>query len=81
MDAPLFTQLPLTLECKYVRSTEEGNIIGEIVNISADERILGADGKIDLTKFRPISYEPVHNGYHVLGERVGAAFSDGMKLK
>lgn len=81
VDAPLFTQLPLTLECKYVRSTEEGNIIGEIVNISADERILGADGKIDMTKFRPISYEPVHNGYHVLGERVGTAFSDGMKLK
>lgn len=81
VDAPLFTQLPLTLECKYVHSTEEGNIIGEIVNISVDERILGADGKIDMTKFRPISYEPVHNGYHVLGERVGTAFSDGMKLK
>lgn len=81
VDAPLFTQLPLTLECKYVHSTEEGNIIGEIVNISADERILGTDGKIDMTKFRPISYEPVHNGYHVLGERVGTAFSDGMKLK
>lgn len=81
VDAPLFTQLPLTLECKYVHSTEEGNIIGEIVNNSADERILGADGKIDMTKFRPISYEPVHNGYHVLGERVGTAFSDGMKLK
>lgn len=81
VDAPLFTQLPLTLECKYVHRTEEGNIIGEIVNISADERILGADGKIDMTKFRPISYEPVHNGYHVLGERVGTAFSDGMKLK
>ena len=81
VDAPLFTQLPLTLECKYVRTTEEGNIIGEIVNISADERILGADGKIDMSKFRPIAYEPVHNGYHVLGEQVGTAFSDGMKLK
>ena len=81
VDAPLFTQLPLTLECKFVRTTEEGNVIGEIVNISADERILGEDGKIDLAKFRPISYEPVHNGYHVLGERVGSAFHDGMSLK
>lgn len=81
VNAPLFTQLPLTLECRYVRSTEEGNIIGEIVNISADERILGADGKIDMEKFHPISYEPVHNGYHVLGERVGNAFSDGLKLR
>ena len=81
VDAPLFTQLPLTLECKFVRTTEEGNVIGEIVNISADERILGEDGKIDLAKFRPISYEPVHNGYHVLGERVGSAFHDGLSLK
>lgn len=35
----------------------------------------------EVAKFKPVSYEPVHNGYHVLGERVGAAFSDGMKLK
>ena len=81
VDAPLFAQLPLALECKFVRTTEEGNVIGEIVNISADERILGEDGKINLAKFRPISYEPVHNGYHVLGERVGSAFHDGMSLK
>ena len=81
VDAPLFEQLPLALECKYVRTTEEGNIIGEIVNISADERILGADGKIDVAKLRPISYEPVGNGYYVLGEKVGQAFSDGLKLK
>ncbi len=81
VNAPLFAQLPLTLECRYVRSTEEGNIIGEIVNISVDERILGEDGSISMEKFHPIAYEPVHNGYHVLGERVGAAFSDGMKLK
>lgn len=81
VDAPLFAQLPLALECKYVRTTEEGNIIGEIVNISADERILGEDGKVDMAKFHPIAYEPVHNGYHVLGERVGSAFHDGMSLK
>ena len=45
-------------------------------NISADESVLGADG-IDFGKFRPISFEPAHNGYHVLGERVGSAFKDG----
>lgn len=81
VDAPIFEQLPLTLECKFVRTTEEGNVIGEIVNISADERILGADGKPDVSKLRPISYEPVNNGYYVLGDRVGTAFSDGAKLK
>ena len=76
-----FEQLPLTLECKYVRTTEEGNIIGEIVNISADERILNEKGGIDIQKLKPISYEPVYHGYYVLGEQVGTAFRDGAKLK
>lgn len=81
VDAPLFQELPLTLECRFVRTTEEGNVIGEIVNISADERILGADGNISMEKFRPIAFEPVHNGYHVLGEKVGDAFKSGNALK
>ena len=80
VDAPVINELPLTLECSFVRVTEEGNIIGRIVNIIAADSILGDDGQIDLTKFRPISFDPVHNGYHVLGEKVGAAFSDGKKL-
>lgn len=81
VDAPLFQELPLTLECRFVRTTKEGNVIGEIVNISADERILGADGNISMEKFRPIAFEPVHNGYHVLGEKVGDAFKSGNALK
>ena len=76
-----FEQLALTLECKYVRTTEEGNIIGEIVNISADERVLDEKGGIDIQKLKPISYEPVYHGYYVLGEQVGTAFKDGAKLK
>ena len=64
-----------------IKVNEDGNIIGKIVNVSVDESVLDGDGSIDLTKFRPISFEPVHNGYHVLGERVGNAFKDGGQLK
>ena len=81
VDAPLLKEFPVALECKLVKRTEEGNLIGQIVNVSAVEAVLGADGKIDFAKFRPIAYEPVHNGYHVLGERVGSAFQDGAQLK
>ena len=42
---------------------------------------LGDDGEIDLSKFTPITYDPVHHGYYRLGERVGNAFKDGAKLK
>ncbi len=81
VNAPVINELPLTLECKFVKTTEEGNIIGEIVNISADESILDGEGMIDVSKLRPIAFEPVRNGYYVLGEKVGNAFSDGNSLK
>ena len=81
VDAPLIDEFPLTLECRLLKVTEDGNIIGQIVNVSADQRILGADGKRDPAKLRAIAFDPVENGYLVLGERVGNAFSDGAKLK
>lgn len=81
VDAPLIDELPVALECKLLKVNEDGNIIGQIVNINADESVLGEDGNIDFSKFQPISFEPVHNGYHVLGKRVGNAFQDGVALK
>ena len=81
VNAPLIDELPVAMECKLVKINEDGNVIGEIVNVSADESVLGEDGTIDFAKFRPISFEPVHSGYHVLGERVGNAFQDGAALK
>ena len=81
VDAPLIDELPVALECKLLKVSEDGNIIGQIVNVSIDESVLDSDGKLDMSKFQPISFEPANNGYHVLGERVGNAFSDGGKLK
>lgn len=74
VDAPLIDELPVALECRFIKVTEDGNIIGQIVNVSAEENVLDADGSIDFTKFHPISFEPAHNAYHVLGEKVGNAF-------
>ena len=81
VDAPLIAELPVTLECTLMKVNEDGNIIGKIENVSVDEAVLDEKGTIDFTKFHPIAFEPAKNGYHVLGERVGNAFSDGSKLK
>ena len=82
VDAPVIEELPMTLECKLI-SYDPANhyMFGEVVNVSADESILGEDGKIDIAKLRPIIFDGVHAAYHVIGEKVGNAFSDGMKLK
>ena len=81
VDAPIFNELPLALECKLISYDEEScHLVGEIVNVCADERIL-TDGKVDLSKFSPITYDPVNHDYLTLGDKVGKAFSDGLKLK
>ena len=81
VNAPIIEEYPLTLECR-VKSwdTETGYLIGEIVTSQADESIL-TDGKVDLGKLRPIIFDPSFNAYRVVGEVVGKAFSDGLKLK
>lgn len=81
VDAPVIRELPMALECKLVKITEEGNIIGEIINVNAEESILGEDGLVDAAKLKAVSFDPVHNAYLVLGEKVGNAFSDGGALK
>ncbi len=81
VDAPIISELPMTLECRLVKIGEDGHIIGEIVNVSADESVLGENGLPDVTKLQPISFDPVNNAYLVLGEKVGNAFSDGNSLK
>ena len=81
VNAPVIEEYPLTLECK-VKSwdPETGYVIGEIVASQADESIL-TDGKVDLSKLRPIIFDPSFNVYRVVGEAVGNAFKDGLKLK
>lgn len=81
VDAPIIDELPMTLECKLVKVNDDGNIIGEIINVSADESILGEDGLIDAEKLQAISFDPVHNTYLKVGGKVGNAFIDGNKLK
>ena len=79
VNAPLIDELPMALECK-VKRYEDEILVGEIVNVCADESIL-TDGKIDPKKLKPIAYDPVNHTYVGLGEVVGKAFQDGLKLK
>lgn len=80
VDAPLIDELPMSLECRLVSyDTESELLIGEIVNVCADESVLSA-GHIDPAKLQPITYDPVNHDYLALGLKVGNAFEDGKKL-
>ena len=79
MNAALIAELPMALECK-VKSFNDGILIGEIVNVSADESVI-TDGKVDPKKLKPITFDPCNNTYVGLGDIVGNAFKDGLALK
>ena len=85
VNAPVFTDFPMTLECRILRKIDESEegyyIVAEIVNILVDEAFLDEDGKPDVQKMELITYDPIHHGYIELGKRVGNAFSDGKQLK
>lgn len=82
VDAPLIDELAIALECRLKSYNPETCIlIGEIVNVSVDERALDEDGKVDVAKACPITFDPFNNEYLKIGEKVGKAFSDGKKLK
>ena len=78
VDAPIINEYPLTLECKVV-SWEGGILVGEVVNQSADERIL-TDGKVDLAKLQPIVFDAAGMCYRSIGEVVGGAWNAGKKF-
>lgn len=76
VDAPIINQYPLTIECKVV-SFEDGCLIGEVVNQSADQSILNENGQIDLVLLKPIVFDAAGMCYRSLGEVVGKAWDAG----
>ncbi|MBB1536701.1 MAG: flavin reductase [Bacteroidia bacterium] len=85
VNAPVFIDFPMTLECrvkeKYNESETGYYLVAEIVNILVDEKYLAEDGNPDMEKMGLIVFDPIHHGYIQLGDKVGNAFSDGKVLK
>ena len=82
VEAPLIDELPMAVECELVSyDPETCRLVGRIVNVSADESVLGENGKVDPAKLRPITFDPMNNNYVVLGETVGQAFKSGSAIR
>lgn len=81
VNAPVIDELPMCLECKLIKFNEDGICIGEIVNVSADERVLDERGMVDAKVLDPIIYDGATHAYWRFGDKVGQAFSDGNQIK
>jgi len=83
VDAPVITEYPLTLECRVVEMQEQPyglRVLGEIVNVLADEETLDEKGRIDAEKLHAFAFDPMRNGYYALGEKAGQAWHSGADL-
>jgi len=81
IDAPLFEEFPLVMECKVDNFDEEaGILIGEVINVSVDEKYI-KDGKVDTKALEIIVYDPINHKYRLVADEVGDAFKIGNQLK
>ncbi|MDD3184176.1 MAG: flavin reductase family protein [Anaerostipes sp.] len=83
VDAPIITEYPITLECEVVEMQSQPyglRVLGKIINVIADEKVLDVAGKIDATKIRAFAFDQMQNGYYAIGEKVGQAWNSGADL-
>ena len=86
VNAPLFTDFPMTMECRLKEKIDEDRntgyyLIAEVVNVLCHEQYLDDEGNPDIEKMHIITYDPTRYKYVQLGTTVGTAFHDGAQLK
>ena len=84
VNAPTIKEFPLSLECKLLHTLEVGLhtlFIGEILDVKAEENILGDDGKTSIEKIKPLVFSPEKPSYYGVGPFLGKAFAVGKEIK
>lgn len=83
VNAPIIDEFPVCMECELAEIVETENIfavIGKIVNVNADEKVLSDNGKVDPLKLNALIFDQFQSGYYVTGEKVGQAWNAGKEL-
>jgi flavin reductase (DIM6/NTAB) family NADH-FMN oxidoreductase RutF len=76
-------EFPLVLECRLLHVVEIGlhtQFIGEILDVKAEDSVLGASGMPDIEKVKPFAYDPSSQTYVRVGGVIGKAFSMGKEV-
>ena len=80
VDAPYVQEFPVILECKLLHTIEIGlhtQFIGEVVDVKAEESVLGEDGLPEVEKVAPFFYTPARRDYYRIGPYLGKSHSMG----
>jgi flavin reductase (DIM6/NTAB) family NADH-FMN oxidoreductase RutF len=82
VDAPYVKEFPIVLECQVRHVLEIGlhtQFVGEILDVKANEEVLGERGLPDPLLIRPLIFDPGVRDYYELGAFRGKAFSVGRR--
>ena len=83
VNAPIVDEFPITMECELAEIVETENlhaVVGTIVNVCADEKVLDDNGKVNPEKLNALIFDQFQSGYYVSGEKVGKAWNAGKEM-
>ena len=83
VNAPYVSECPVVIECKLIETLVLGVhtlCVGEIMDVKADENVIGDGPALDIAKVDPIIFNS-GGDYHQVGASVGKAFSIGKTIK
>ncbi len=83
VDAPYIGEFSMVLECNVIHVFELGlhtQFVGQIMDVQADESVLGSAEAPDIEKVRPFVFAPGSQTYHGLGASLGKAFVIGKEI-
>jgi len=83
VNAPYIMEFPFVLECRVIRIIEIGlhtQFIGEIMDIKADDSIIGDECTLEIEKVKPVMYAPEVRKYFGMGRFLGKVFHIGRDL-
>ena len=81
--APYVQEFPVILECRLAHTLELGlhtQFIGEIMDVKAEESVIGPNGRTLIEKVAPFLFDPESQRYFGIGAPLGEAFSMGLIL-
>lgn len=83
VNAPYVEEFGWNLECKVIHTLEIGLhtlFVGEILDVKADEQILGDNGMPDIGRLKPVVYAAGVRSYFACGRHLGDGFKLGKDL-
>ena len=83
VDAPVIEEFPVTMECRLEEIRDcfgEQRVVGTIVNVLAEERVLDEKGKVDAGKLNAIMFDQFRNTYYTAGKEIAKAWRVGAEL-